>query len=114
MIKILEQFTNKSGITIQAMEVDERGGMFYRFLKDGSTPLCTLHFQSGHPDAVGINGLTNEDVISMLLHRLGSLQKKVPCAENERAIYSLKNAMDYLESRTKDRRLREIEGTDKP
>ena len=56
------------------------------------------------------NGTTNEEVIKMLIHRLGEMGKKFPCRENSLAITKLEEALMWLEKRTADRKARGVEG----
>lgn len=60
------------------------------------------------------DGTTNEEVLEMLIDRLKHLNRKAPCPENIRAILNLKKALVALQSRTKDRQQRGIEGTTIP
>ena len=70
-----------------------------------------LSFQLGPIKEAGVNGLTNEALIAVLTHRMKVLNSKFPCAENQRAINHLELAAQALESRTKDRIARGVEGT---
>lgn len=65
----------------------------------------------GHP-AGKISGTTNEEVLAMLIDRLQFLNKKFPSPYNESAISSLYVALNALETRTKERIYRGVEGTD--
>jgi len=56
------------------------------------------------------DGTTNEEVLAMLIDRLTGLNKKFPCKENKQSIKFLTRAQRLLESRTKDRVLRGVEG----
>jgi len=60
------------------------------------------------------NGTTNEEVIVMLLDRLNFLNQKMPCRENSVAITHLETALLWLQSRTKNRERRGVEGTPNP
>lgn len=70
-----------------------------------------LSFQLGPIKEAGVNGITNEALLAVLNHRLKYLNTKFPCAENQRAINHLELAQQALESRTKDRLARGVEGT---
>lgn len=59
------------------------------------------------------SGTTNEEVISILVHRLNQLQKKFPCCENALAITKLEEALIWLKKRTGDRINRGVEGQHK-
>lgn len=70
-----------------------------------------LTFQSGPVQEAGVNGLQNEQLIAVLVHRLGVLNKAFPCRENSLAITKLEEARMWLEKRTADRKARGVEGT---
>lgn len=59
-----------------------------------------------------VNGTTNEEVLAVLIDRLGYLDNKVPCEENKLAIKALQDARDALHMRTMKRREQGKEGTD--
>lgn len=58
-------------------------------------------------------GTTNEEVLDMLIHRLGSMQQKLPCNENLIVMQMLLAANWTLKLRTKRRLQQGVEGTDK-
>jgi len=64
--------------------------------------------------AVVYDGTTNEEVIEVLLDRLDSLQKMLPCDENAHARNHLKQALGWLEQRTESRTAQKVEATNKP
>lgn len=70
-----------------------------------------LWFQLGPVKENGVNGLQNEQLIAVLVHRLGVLNKAFPCRENSIAITKLEEARLWLEKRTADRKARGVEGT---
>lgn len=80
----------------------------------GGTKVGELHFQDGMISEHGVNGTTNEVVISAVIYRIRSLNELAPCRENSLAITKLEEALHWLDARTKDRQDRGVEGTDKP
>lgn len=71
-----------------------------------------LLFQNGPIPANGVNGLTNEVLISVLIDRLKTFQGGPHrCKENACAITKLEEALMWLQHRTIDRRRRNVEGT---
>ena len=67
----------------------------------------------GFPDGslVTVNeGTTNEEVLKVLINRMGSLQAKFPCRENAIVTTHLETALLWLEKRTTDRKARGVEG----
>jgi hypothetical protein len=79
---------------------------------DGRDKLVRLQFQDGPVQENGVNGITNEALIAVLLHRINVLNQKFFCKENERALVHLEDALNALEARTARRVLRGVEGTD--
>jgi hypothetical protein len=77
----------------------------------------TIQFIEKEPLVVGspelrtvADGTTNEEVLAMLIDRMGHLQAKFPCGENEAVLFNLKEALRWLEYRTESRKRRGIEG----
>lgn len=100
----------------------DRGGDFsyskYRFtlgVPDAEVGTSVyLKFQQGLPSENGPNGVTNESVIGVVIDRLQAFQEgDFPCKENEQAINRLKEALFWLQARTRDRLKRNVEGTKK-
>lgn len=56
-------------------------------------------------------GTTNEEVLDVLIHRIGKLNRLVPCAENSTALRKIREAKFWLNERTHDRQNRGVEGT---
>lgn len=56
------------------------------------------------------DGTTNEDVLEVLIDRMNFLQSKFPCEENALVILKLKESLDLLNKRTRDRLDRKVEG----
>lgn len=71
-----------------------------------------LLFQNGPIAAAGVNGLTHEALLAILIDRLESFQKG-PYANpyNQRALEHLVGAQEALLSRTRERMTRGVEGT---
>lgn len=79
---------------------------------DSSETLAEIHFQSGPIKENGINGVTNEDLIAIVICRLEHFnQSEFRCIENTMAIAKLEEALLRLRKRTLDRELRGVEGT---
>jgi len=78
-----------------------------------------LHFYEMQLDGTKIDGVTNEEVLYVLIHRLKFLNDewqggKFKCRENSLAITKLEEALMWLDHRTADRKKRKIEGTHNP
>lgn len=69
-------------------------------------------FQHG-PVQDGINGISNEVLLSILIDRIRGFQEgPLSCRENALAITKLEEAMHWLHARTRDRIARGVEGRD--
>lgn len=74
-------------------------------------PLCIL-FQNGPIPKAGVNGVTHEALLAVLIDRLEAFQSGAyACAENNAALNSLLEAQTALHSRTLARMARNVEGT---
>lgn len=79
-----------------------------------ATISCVLHFQDGPIKEVGVNGITQEALLAILIDRLECFQSsKWACDENAMALSDLRSARDVLLERTKKRMARGVEGTHK-
>lgn len=74
--------------------------------------LCTLSFQNGPIAKCGVNGITHEALLAVLIDRLEAFQAG-PYANNYNAsaLFGLKGAQVALQARTKERMARGVEGT---
>lgn len=74
----------------------------------------TVLFQNGPIDEVGVNGVTHEALLAILIDRLRAFQGgPYACEENQRAYQHLLMAQGFLNARTKARMARGVEGTHK-
>lgn len=84
-------------------------GHLYDVVNGGQ--LGYIRFQQG-VQKDGHNGITNEQLIAILVHRLGHLnQAPYNCRENSLAITHLEEAGFWLAHRTNKRIARGVEGT---
>ena len=72
--------------------------------------LASINFQNGPIPAVGVNGITNEALLTILIHRTEVLNAQYPCHENEVGIEFMRKALDAFEARTINRKARGVEG----
>lgn len=71
-----------------------------------------LLFQNGPIAEVGVNGVTHEALIAILVDRLRSFQGgPYACRENALALTKLEEAQQWLLQRTRARMARGVEGT---
>ena len=96
-------------INIKAVPVERYGlpSYTYQLTKDYADKswyqyIKELSFQVGDPKVYGVNGVTNEALLAIMIHRLQRFQDnpKTHCVENNEAIFYMKSAMDALYSRT--------------
>jgi hypothetical protein len=87
--------------------------LMYHPYEGGHSEKCQqLDFQNGPIGEVGINGITNEVLLAIVIDRLEGFQSsKYACVENANALGCLDRALAELESRTKKREARGVEGT---
>lgn len=73
-----------------------------------------LQFQNGTIKDVGINGITNEALLAVVIDRLRDFQTgDYPCRENAIALTNIEHGLLWLQKRTTDRTLRGVEGEHK-
>lgn len=69
-------------------------------------------FQNGPINEVGVNGLTHEALLAILIDRLEGFQSGPYASEyNQNALEDVRSALDWLQRRTKERMARGVEGT---
>lgn len=69
-----------------------------------------IEFQSGPVKEAGVNGLTNEALLAILIDRTEYLNSLFPCKENVNALAHMGMALKIFEDRTRDRISRCVEG----
>ena len=73
-----------------------------------------IHFQNGPIAEAGVNGVTQEVLLAIVIDRLRSFQAgPYACRENDLALTKLEEAQHWLHSRTRARMARGVEGTHK-
>lgn len=94
-----------------------KAGHVYSLKSFEGSPDQTLYFIDKEPVSEGStemqtvsDGTTNEEVLAMMLDRMGSLQAKFPCRENAIAITKIEEALMWLNRRTANRKARGVEG----
>lgn len=79
---------------------------------DGCAPFVTLHFQEGPIKEFGVNGITQEALLAIVIDRLRSFQQgPFSCRENAIALTHCEDALMWLQRRTVARIKRGVEGT---
>lgn len=75
---------------------------------------ATILFQNGPIGDAGVNGITQEVLLAIIIDRLESFQRgQFACRENAIALTHLETAKLWLFKRTLDRMARGVEGTHK-
>ena len=97
-------YFDKNGLMV-SNESESSGqlGRFYEVIvgkqSESYRTLDTIEFQKGNPEKVGINGVTNELLLAILIHRTRILNAELACEENKRAIEFMELALLEFETR---------------
>lgn len=110
-----------NGLLVEVIDDRSHGNASHKYLIRASVPNnvkqlepTQLHFQNGPIAEVGVNGITHETLLAVLIDRLEGFQSgPYKCQENQAALEALQQAQSALQSRTKDRAARGVEGTHK-
>lgn len=82
--------------------------------RTGSAICVRLDFQKGPVGESGVNGLTNEVLLAVVLDRLSGFQTgPFPCNDNKDAITAISDGLEILKGRTRERMARGVEGLNK-
>ncbi len=78
----------------------------------GGTEVARIKFQKGPIAEAGLNGLTMESLLAIVIDRLQGFQSsEYSCRENALALARTQEAMHWLHDRTMKRMQRGVEGT---
>lgn len=83
-------------------------------LPDGSITgeTCRVSFQNGPIKEFGVNGITQEALLAIVIDRLRSFQAgPFACEDNHLALVNCQTALLHLQTRTRARIARGVEGT---
>lgn len=79
---------------------------------DNATAGSPLLFQNGPIGEVGLNGISNEVLLAIVIDRLRGFQRgPFNCRENALALTKLEEGMHWMHSRTLERMRRGVEGS---
>lgn len=79
--------------------------------ESGDAEPILVKFQDGPPAVVGVNGITNEVLLAILIDRTAGFQNgPYACTENQEGLTALMAAQDAFTRRTNERRTRGVEG----
>ena len=117
MREITTHKVNGLNEALEVLAVDEAGsgGASHHYLiaiRDQVPHRAEFFFQDGPIGEVGVNGLSNESLLAVVIDRLQGFQKgPFACRENALALTKLEESMHWLHSRTRERVQRGVEGT---
>ena len=107
-------------LKIEVTDEPGAGGACHHYMITGFTfsgndqdiPLgLHIRFQDGPIKEAGVNGITQEALLAIVIDRLRSFQAgPYPSSFNARALYCCEEALGSLKARTQDRLPRDVEG----
>lgn len=106
--------TDAANKQINLFATDEAGagGASHQYFAEGKGVAQMLHFQKGAIQESGLNGITNEVLLAIVMDRMEAWQNG-PYANdfNRRALGHLQAAMNEMKARSAERAARGVEGT---
>lgn len=106
---IMQIYQDGNGLTVHAFDhVKEDLGHFYNVILEKQT--AYIAFQNGPVPIHGVNGVTNESLLAILIHRTNVINEQFPCEENKTALDHMQKALESFNARTKNRIQRNVEG----
>lgn len=107
-------------LDINVIDEPGAGGAHHAYMvmwgtKDASAPAsCRIDFQNGPIKEAGVNGVTQEALLAIVIDRLRSFQAgPFSCRDNAVALTHCEEALMWLHRRTRDRIQRGVEGQTK-
>ena len=115
VIKDHETNTLNEALRIDADERDIKNGNashFYSISNPDGKAMALIQFQKGPLAEHGLNGISNEALLAVVIDRLRGFQDgQWRCRENAIALTKIEEALHWLHSRTRSRVARGVEGT---
>jgi hypothetical protein len=112
---IVEGDSANHQVTVVVMDEPGAGGACHEYqivTRDPLYLLGSVSFQNGPIKEFGVNGVTHEALLAILIDRLESFQRgPYACGNNAAALSCCKHALDVLQDRTRARIARNVEGT---
>ena len=103
---------------IEADDRDARSGASHEYMitvdrgNNADALTTVIQFQNGPLNEVGVNGLTNEALLAVVVDRLEGFQAgEFPSRETAIALTKIQEALHWLHHRTRERLSRGVEGT---
>lgn len=105
-------------VEIQVLDEPGIGGANHEYrivaVEGGNGFTVNIYFQNGPINENGVNGITQEVLLAIVADRLRSFQSgPYACRENALALTKIEEAQHWLQSRTRARMARGVEGTSK-
>ena len=116
---IVEGDLPQNQLKIEVVDKPGPGGACHQYeiivpYPSGNREHYTLNFQDGPINEAGINGITQEVLLAIVVDRLRSFQAgPFPSENNALALDHCQLALNLLKLRTMDRLVREVEGQTK-
>lgn len=102
-------------LTIEVMDDPGHGGACHNYRISWPGNVRSFEFQNGPIAEAGVNGVTHEALLAILIDRLEAFQAgPFANAYNAAALSHLQSAQGCLFDRTKERMSRGVEGTHQP
>lgn len=100
-------------LEITVLDEPGAGGANHEYMIETPKGLtCRVSFQNGPIAEKGVNGVTQEALLAIIVDRLRSFQAgPFACRENALALTKIEEAQHWLHSRTLARMTRGVEGT---
>lgn len=104
--------TDHNGVYVNAISTlsDNTDVAGHVYTAIAGTNVTDIKFQRGGVADNGVNGLTNEALLAVLIHRTRFLDARFGCDENKRAIQHMEEALVNFEVRSARRIVRGVEG----
>lgn len=124
MRTLTDHAVNETNEALQILVTDEpgAGGANHRYvIQTLPQPLreelrsglpCEVNFQNGPIKESGVNGVTQEALLAIVIDRLRSFQAgPYACKSNADALAHVETGLEHLKARTRERLSRGVEGT---
>ena len=111
---IVEGDSANHQLQIEVRDEPGQGGACHEYviLTELGAVRCEVDFQNGPIKEFGVNGVTHEALLAIVIDRLRSFQAgPYSCRDNAVALTHIEEALMWLQRRTRERIKRGVEGT---
>lgn len=107
-------------LTIAVLDEPGQGGANHEYqirgwqgeVEQEGDPCCTISFQNGPIKEAGVNGISGEALLAIVIDRLRCFQAGPYASDdNAEALAHIESGLQWLQKRTRDRLARGVEGT---